>query len=112
MNLLKYKNRFQGEDFPNGIECERNGYVKCLDDLLSYLKEKTKFDPSKRMIDSLDLLQAITDTGEALTENGLAQQKALLSTISKSSLSGGKVDKFLKDSLPASDPDDMKELYI
>jgi hypothetical protein len=112
MNLLKYKNRFQGEDFPNGIECERNGYVKCLDDLLSYLKEKTKFDPNKRMIDSLDLLQAITDTNEALTENGIAHQKALLSTLSKSSLSGGKVDRFLKDSLPANDADDLRHVNI
>jgi hypothetical protein len=112
MNLLKYKNRFQGEDFPSGIECERNGYVKCLDDLLSYLKEKTRFDPNKRMIDSLDLLQAITDTNEALTENGIAHQKALLSALSKSSLSGSKVDQFLKDSISESDPNDLKHVNI
>lgn len=43
-----------------------NGYVACLTALLDYLKEKTEFNPDKRFIDAVDLLDKITATNDEL----------------------------------------------
>lgn len=44
------------------------GYSKCLGNLYSYIAAKTAFNPEKRMIDAVDLLDTITATNDEITE--------------------------------------------
>lgn len=46
----------------NGIR----GYVACLSALLTFLKNETEFDPAKRYVDSVKLLDRIANTNEEL----------------------------------------------
>lgn len=43
-----------------------NGYLLCLTALMERLKELTEFKPEKRYIDSVELLDAITETNNEL----------------------------------------------
>ncbi len=40
------------------------GYSRCLNDVLTYIKDTTNFDPAKRMMDSVPLLDKIGDTAK------------------------------------------------
>jgi len=44
------------------------GYQQCLLALYRYLADKTNYDPAKRMIDAIELLDALTKTNEELGE--------------------------------------------
>jgi len=44
------------------------GYQQCLLALYKYLAAKTNYDPSKRMIDAVELLEVITKTNGELGE--------------------------------------------
>jgi hypothetical protein len=77
MNLLSYKNRFKPSAFaPQNIDAI-NGYLYCLADLLKYMEDLTEFNPHKRMIDSVDILNAITETNAALQKIGEAAKTDL-----------------------------------
>lgn len=122
MNLLLYKNRFQDKTNPD----ETNGYIFAMQDLLKYIEELTEFNPSKRMIDSVDITTAIGDTTIALrglltVEQGRLQ--SLSNKITGVQLSGYKVDEFLKEQINDSDTekeitkemkdyDDLKDINI
>jgi hypothetical protein len=41
---------------------EMNGYIYCMRALMMKLQEMTQFKPEKRMVDSVELLEAITAT--------------------------------------------------
>lgn len=41
---------------------EMNGYTKCLMDLMNYIQGVTEDNPEKRMIDSVQILEKITET--------------------------------------------------
>lgn len=45
-----------------------NGYTKCLKALYDFLAEETKFNPDNRYIDSVKLLDRITNTNEELSD--------------------------------------------
>ena len=60
MNFLSYKARFTKGTLEIEDAAKLAAYTQCLDDLLTYLKNVTQFDPSKRMIDSVPLLDSIT----------------------------------------------------
>lgn len=45
---------------------EIRGYNKCMQDVIDYLKEVTEFNPEKRMIDSVPLLDLIEESAKEL----------------------------------------------
>lgn len=66
MNLLTYKNRFKESSLVPVNIMEVRGYQLALADFLEYLKEKTEFNPDKRMVDAVELLDSITETNGAI----------------------------------------------
>ena len=86
MNLLQFKNRFKPSAFTPPNVNEIKGYMGALEDLLTYLQDVTAFDPSKRMIDSVSLLNAITETNAELGKK-----------LKSVNLNSEKVQSFLKD---------------
>lgn len=61
----------------NGIR----GFGKCLSELYKYLAQKTEFNPEKRMIDAVDLLEKISATSDELTALYNKEQTRLNSII-------------------------------
>ncbi len=107
MNLLTFQNRFANHSATDMQIGEINGYTQCLADLLAYVQDKTNFDPSKRMLDAVDLLDCIQDTNAEVMK---IAERASSQLITKVTLSGGKVDEFLKENVPAAHPDDLKDI--
>ena len=60
---------------------EVGGYTKCLKSLLRFLEEETNFNPDKRFIDSVNILDRITNTNAELSEL-MREVKSNLQTIS------------------------------
>lgn len=112
MNLLNYQRRFQGDNFTEYSAAERLGYTRCLDDILSFLKEKTNFDPDKRMIDAVDLLTAIEETNEAINKEGERHAAFLSGQLSGINLGSKKVQEFMQENNLNSGSEDIpKELF-
>lgn len=88
MNLLTYKNRFSATNLSLTEIAEGNGYTLALVDLLKWLEDKTQFDPAKRMINALDVIELIQETNEAIAE-------IFRGIVAKSNLSSDKVNGFL-----------------
>jgi hypothetical protein len=105
MNLLKYRNRFDSNRFQPGDVYKITGYMEAMRDFISYLLEVTESKPEKRMVDSVDILQSITETNIELDKiRKVAEAK--LSDLSedplKAKLAGvdlgsDKVKQFLKE---------------
>lgn len=101
MNLLNYRGRFAHSKNIVALEA----YTWALQDVLKLMEELTEFNPSKRMVDSVTILEAIEQTNEAVTEKTIELRKELeqLKTVD---LGGAKTHAFLKEQL--TDPDDLK----
>ena len=101
MNLLQFKNRFKQSSLLPVDASKVTGYMNCLEDVLAYLQNKTEFNPAKRMIDSVELLDSITDTNAELIklhEKYKIELTETLGEMSKAVLSGDKVEDFLNGS--------------
>lgn len=100
MNLLNYQNRFKTLPFaPENVD-KVNGYLYCLQDLLKYMEQLTEFNPSKRFIDSVDILNAITETNAALKEVSKRHETQLTDSFkTRGDLASEKVKEFLKDQI-------------
>lgn len=113
MNLLSYKNRFKPSAFaPINID-EINGYREALEDILSFLKEKTEFNPAKRMVDSVDILDSISETSGKITElyqRAEMELQGAFNELAGVDLGSDKVNQFLKDQI--TDPNDIKDINI
>ena len=118
MNLLKYKNRFRQETFSPTDIYEVNGYMKAMQDFLQLIGDVTEYNPAKRFIDSVPLCDAIADTNKALQAVQINAGKELIemannelkAKVSGVSLSGYKVDQFLKEQVQPQDADDLKDI--
>lgn len=68
MNLLNFKNRFENLEPTDKNIGEVNGYLLAIMDMMEYVKEITEYNPAKRMIDAVDILEAIRETNERIGE--------------------------------------------
>lgn len=62
MKTTSFNHNFTSKDV-NAIM----GYNKCLRDVYSLLAEKTEFNPAKRMVDAVDILEKIEATSDELS---------------------------------------------
>lgn len=72
MNLVSYKARFKNLEASDKNIGEVNGYLAALSDVLDYIKELTEFKPEKRMIDAVNIIEAI---GKTTKHIGTIQQE-------------------------------------
>ena len=91
MNLLNYQNRFRTlpGTLPN-ID-KLSGYTYALSDLLKYMEEITLFDPSRRFVDSVDIINTISETNAELTKYA--------NEFKRLDLNSDKVKSFLNDQI-------------
>lgn len=65
------------------------GYIKCLRDLYNHVKDETQFNPDKRFIDSVTILDKITATSGEL-EAIFEKERTLLDEMATKILSATK----------------------
>lgn len=78
MNFLSYHNRLNSPRLQPSDADFINGYQSALTDLLRYLQETTEYNPAKRMIDSVPLLNSISETNATLLEKMNAIKEIIL----------------------------------
>ena len=102
MNLLSYQNRFRTlPGTPANID-KVNGYLYALQDFLKYMEQLTGFNPDKRFVDSVDIVNAISETNAELTKVSQAVEKDLktaLKDLQNVDLNSDKVKTFLNDQI-------------
>ena len=102
MNLLSYQNRFRAlPGTPANID-KVNGYLYALQDFLKYMEQLTGFNPDKRFVDSVDIVNAISETNSELIKVSREHEKELetaLKDLKKVDLGSDKVKDFLKDQI-------------
>jgi len=91
MNLLNYQHRFKTlpGTLPN-ID-KLSGYSYALSDLLKYMEDITQFDPSKRFVDSVDIINTISETNAEITKQA--------NEFKRLDLNSDKVKTFLNDQI-------------
>ena len=91
MNLLNYQNRFRTlPGTPQNVD-KLSGYTYALSDLLKYMEEITLFDPSRRFVDSVDIINTISETNAELTKYA--------NEFKRLDLNSDKVKTFLNDQI-------------
>lgn len=100
MNLLNFKDRFKKSAFlPTNVN-QVTGYMWAMQDLLKLLQDITQFNPEKRMVDSVDLLNAITETNAALmniSRNADKELQGAFTEMAAVNLGSDKVRVFMKE---------------
>ena len=72
MNLLTYHSRFAKRPYTFRTADEIAGYTAAMQDIMRYLEQVTQFDPRKRVVDAVTMIESIVETNEKV--NAILQQ--------------------------------------